>query len=70
MLLSAIVPLNYAWMSAIVLIVLFAGFRNLPMQGRCWGLVLKCYESRTRQHTMLIIIKDKKRFMYKIQKTT
>jgi hypothetical protein len=20
---------------------------------RCWGLVLKCYESRTRQHTML-----------------
>jgi hypothetical protein len=21
----------------------------------CWGLVLKCYESRTRQHTMLNI---------------
>jgi hypothetical protein len=64
----------------------------------CWGLVLKCYESRTRQHTMLnikalrpskhylplgiinsdegyeshtfiIITKDKKRFMYEIQKT-
>jgi hypothetical protein len=24
-------------------------------QGRCWGLVLKCYESRTRQHKMLNI---------------
>jgi hypothetical protein len=23
--------------------------------GFCWGLVLKCYESRTRQHTMLNI---------------
>jgi hypothetical protein len=22
---------------------------------QCWGLVLKCYESRTRQHTMLNI---------------
>jgi hypothetical protein len=21
--------------------------------GRCWGLVLKCYELRTRQHRML-----------------
>jgi hypothetical protein len=30
------VSLNYAWMSAIVLILLFAGFRNLPMQGRCY----------------------------------
>jgi hypothetical protein len=28
--------LNYAWMSAIVLILLFAGFRNLPVQGRCY----------------------------------
>jgi hypothetical protein len=26
---------NYVWMSAIVLIVLFAGFRNLPEQGTC-----------------------------------
>jgi hypothetical protein len=23
--------------------------------GTCWGLVLKCYESRTRQHKMLNI---------------
>jgi hypothetical protein len=33
--LSAIVPLIYVWMSAIVLSVLFAGFGNLPVQGRC-----------------------------------
>jgi hypothetical protein len=31
--LSAIVQLKYAWLSAIVLILLFAGFRNLPVQG-------------------------------------
>jgi hypothetical protein len=35
MLLPAIVPLNYVWMLAIMLIVFFAGFRNLPVQGRC-----------------------------------
>jgi hypothetical protein len=29
------VPLKYAWLSAIVLILLFASFRNLPVQGRC-----------------------------------
>jgi hypothetical protein len=28
------------------------GLRSL---GLCWGLVLKCYESRTRQHKMLNI---------------
>jgi hypothetical protein len=33
--LPAIVPLNYAWKTTIVLILLFAGFRNLPVQGRC-----------------------------------
>jgi hypothetical protein len=26
-----------------------------PQEGGCWGLVLKCYESRTRQHKMLSI---------------
>jgi hypothetical protein len=26
-----------------------------PAEGGCWGLVLKCYESRTRQHKMLNI---------------
>jgi hypothetical protein len=25
------------------------------VEGHCWGLVLKCYESRTRQHRMLNI---------------
>jgi hypothetical protein len=24
-------------------------------QGLCWGLVLKCYELRTRQHKMLMV---------------
>jgi hypothetical protein len=28
--------------------------RLLP-EGSCWGLVLKCYELRTRQHKMLNI---------------
>jgi hypothetical protein len=26
---------------------------NRNDEGTCWGLVLKCYESRTRQHKML-----------------
>jgi hypothetical protein len=29
-------PLKYVWLSAIVLILLFAGFINLPVQGRCY----------------------------------
>jgi hypothetical protein len=28
---------------------------NLLSVSQCWGLVLKCYESRTRQHRMLNI---------------
>jgi hypothetical protein len=31
-------------------------FQNLVWHKWCWGLVLKCYELRTRQHKMLIII--------------
>jgi hypothetical protein len=31
----AIVSLIYLWMSAIVVLLLFAGFGNLPVQGRC-----------------------------------
>jgi hypothetical protein len=31
----AIVPLIYLWMSVIVLLVLFAGFGNLTVWGRC-----------------------------------
>jgi hypothetical protein len=27
----------------------------LSFLGNCWGLVLKCYESRTRQHKMFNI---------------
>jgi hypothetical protein len=26
---------------------------DIHLYDRCWGLVLKCYESRTRQHKML-----------------
>jgi hypothetical protein len=29
--------------------------RVLPELAACWGLVLKCYELRTRQHKMLNI---------------
>jgi hypothetical protein len=29
---------------------------KIPM-GVCWGLVLKCYELRTRQHRKMLIIK-------------
>jgi hypothetical protein len=29
--------------------------RALCLKNRCWGLVLKCYELRTRQHKMLNI---------------
>jgi hypothetical protein len=29
--------------------------KNMTLIDMCWGLVLKCYESRTRQHTMLNI---------------
>ena len=28
-------------------------FQEDGLEGRCWGLVLKRYESRTRQHKML-----------------
>jgi hypothetical protein len=31
----AIVLLKYVWLSTIVLILLFVGFINLPVQGRC-----------------------------------
>jgi hypothetical protein len=29
--------------------------KNMMAEEGCWGLVLKCYESRTRQHKMLNI---------------
>jgi hypothetical protein len=31
------------------------GGKAMGLDGICWSLVLKCYESRTRQHKMLII---------------
>jgi hypothetical protein len=39
---------------------------------QCWKLVLKCYESRTRQHKMLkafmSTINNEEKFIYKIGK--
>jgi hypothetical protein len=32
-----------------------ARVRSTAKVARCWGLVLKCYELRTRQHKMLNI---------------
>jgi hypothetical protein len=29
--------------------------KEFGLNGYCWGLVLKCYELRTRQHKMLMV---------------
>jgi hypothetical protein len=44
---------NYCWVPHPVGIA--TPTRHVFRLGACWGLVLKCYESRTRQHKMLNI---------------
>jgi hypothetical protein len=41
--------------------------RRRRNQRRCWGLVLKCYELRTRQHKMLNInaLRPPKHYLHK-----
>jgi hypothetical protein len=45
---------DFAFRSPCLSIVVLSAFRWQPLdrfqQEECWGLVLKCYELRTRQH--------------------